>query len=234
MYIGILYNTFVCIVSGVTGLAVFAFLRRIRKKEKIDFSQDIDYFLLLLGLLWTLVGIRIFFTGFNLLAPELFLYKWFIGPLTYLHLIPAFYYFGQSFFKNRKMRLLFNTIFTVIPLLAVFFLFKDGFFRPEVTYWGNNIRPNEKSNNIFTFGIFLPATPLIVAEVTKRIKRWREVSGITKRQLLGFAFGFLIYAIAGFFEAVVFTQGPFMLLARSGIMLSPLTFYLSATLSLEE
>ena len=235
MNIGILYNTFVCLVSGFTSLIVFAFLRKRRKEEKVKYSESLDYFLLLLGLLWVLIAVRIFSTWLNNIGLELFLYKWFIAPLTYVHLLPGFYYFGWSFFRDkRKIHFLFNSFFTCTILLAVITAFKYGFTRPEVTYWGNNIISNPISNKIFTFGVFLPVVPCIIIEIFRRLKKWKRTRDYNERQLFGFSLGFLVYALAGFFEALIFTQGGAMLLARSGIMLASLTFYLSVVWGLEE
>ena len=231
MYLGVLYNTFVCLISGFTGLSVFFTLRKMRKNRKVEYSESLDYFLLLLGVLWSLVGARLFLVWLGVIDLELFVYKWLVGPLTYIHLMPAFYYFGWSFFQNKKkIYFLFVGFFTVMALSSVFFLFKNGFTRPELTYWGNNIVPNKISNQLFTFGIFIPAVPCIVIELFRRSSRWRKSKSLIEKQLLGFNFGLLIYAMTGFFEALVFAQGWQMLLVRIGIMLSPLIFYLSATL----
>jgi len=222
MTVGILYNIFVCSITGMVGLVVFAQLQGIRKRKGAEYSQGIDYFLLLLGILWVFVGIRLILAGTGMIELELFVYKWIVGPLTYFHLLPAFYYFGSVFFKEKKFRDLFISFFVLTTLLAVFFLFRDGFFRPQPTYWGNNIKPNKLSNIIFNVTIFLPAIPFIVFEIFRRIKEVKKRK--EARQLLGFAFSFLVYAAAGFFEAIVFTQGPLMLLARTGIMVSLFCF----------
>ncbi len=227
--IGILYNTFVCLIAGCTSLIVFSLLQKKRRKGEISHNIAIDYFLLCLGLLWVFVGVRLFFVWLDWVEADLFLYKWFVGPLSFLHLLPAFYYFGWSFFKGKKSRFLFNGFFTLTVFSAVLILFLLGFERPEVTYWGNNIKPNKISNTIFTFGVFLPALPILIIEISRRIKGLKEKRNHEAKQLFGFSIGFLIYALAGFFEALVFTQGWMMLITRTGIMLAALVFYLSAT-----
>lgn len=234
MNIGILYNSFVCFVSGFSSLLVFLSLRRIRKKEKVNYSQNLDYFLLFLGLLWVSVGTRIFVNWFNNLTLDNFFYQWFVGPLTYIHLVPAFYYFGWSFFSDKKIRTLFNAFFTFMSSLAVLTHFLYKFERPELTYWGNNIIPNPLTNKIFIFGIFIPAIPCIIIETARRFKKWRKTGDLAERQLFGFSLGFLVYTITGFFEAVIFTQGWQIIIARICIMLVPLTFYLFSAFSLEE
>ncbi len=223
---GILYNAFVCGVAGFTGLVVFQILYKIRKEKKVKYSRGLDCFTLLLGLIWIFVGIRNLFTYLNLSTVEIFIYKWLIGPLTYLHLIPAFYYIGWSFFKNKKMRFFFNGFFTFMALLAVFAHFKYGFSKPETTYWGNNIVPNELSRKLLTYTLFMPAFICIIIEFVRRFKKWREVKGVIERQLFGFILGFLIYAITGVVDALGAVVGWLMLLARIGTMLVPLTFYL--------
>ena len=235
MNVGILYNTFICLATGLTSLMVFNSLYKKRKRGEVVYNLAVDYFLLFLGLLWTLVGIRIFLVWSGHLEIELFVYKWFVGPLTYIHLIPAVYYLGWSFFKDKRtMQLLFNAFFTTTSLAAVFMLFLYGFTRPEVTYWGNNIIPNPISSKIFSYGVFLPAAPCIITELIRRGREWMKTRHLADRQLFGFALSLLIYAIAGFFEGLIFTQGWQMLLTRIGIMLSPLTLYLFTTLRDEE
>ena len=91
-----------------------------RKEMVKKYSQGLDYFSLLLGLLWIFVGLRNLFAWLNLPDLDVFVFRWFSGPLTYLHLIPLFYYFGWSFFRNTKVRLLFNWISTLLVLLVVF------------------------------------------------------------------------------------------------------------------
>ncbi len=227
MYTGILYNAFVCWVSGLTGLIVFKLMQDVRKRKKVEYSQGLDYFSLLLGLVWVFVGTRNLFTWLNLPEVEIFVYKWFVGPLTYLHLVPAFYYIGWSFFRDKKvLRILFNLFFDFMILIAVFTLFKYGFSRPEPTYWGNNIVPNEVSRKILTYTLFAPAFLFVIIEFFRRLVRWRKTKNSMEFQLFGFSLGFLIYAVAGVIDALGIVSEWFMLLSRIGIMFVSLTFYL--------
>lgn len=234
MYTGMLYNTFVCLVTGFTSLMVFWLLRKIRKQRRKEYSQGLDYFLLFLGLLWILVGTRIFFAWSGRRDLDVFIFRWFTGPLTYIHLIPLFYYFGWSLFKDKKIRLLFSGFFTVIALATVFTLFRYGLDPGELTYWGTDPIPNSLTNKLFTYGLFFPAFLLITVELVRRFRSWRRAGDPTERELFGFASGLLTYALIGVFDALAAAQGWIMLLLRIGIMLAPLIFYLSATWGREE
>lgn len=234
MYIGILYNTFVCFIIGVTSLAVFLLLQKSREEKEKKYSQGLDYFSLLLGLLWLFVGIRTFFVWRNSLNLDTFIFKWFTGPLTYIHLIPLFYYFGWSFFKGKKLRFFFNALFTLVTLLVVFTFFKYGFEPGEVTYWGTDPAPHKLTNKLFIYCLFLPALLFIIIEFIRRLRNWRRTKDLTERQLFGFTIGFLIYAITGILDALGGIQSWLILLIRIGVMLAPLTFYLSATFGAEK
>lgn len=234
MYVGMLYNTFVCLVTGFTALVVFWLLQKIRREKKREYSEGLDYFSLLLGLIWILVGARIFFAWLNRPDLDAFVFQWFTGPLTYIHIIPLFYYFGWSFFRTKKSQLLFGGFFTLMSLLTVFTLFRYGFTPGEVTYWGTDPIPNVLTNKLFTYGVFLPAFLFIITDFIRRLRNWRRTGDPVERQLFGFTFGLLIYALIGIFDALAIAQGWLMLLSRIGIMLAPLIFYLSATGGLEE
>jgi len=230
MNTGILYNTFVCFVIGGTGLAVFYFLRKARREQEVGYNQSLDCFALFLGLIWVAIGARALFTWLELPVYDIWVYKWIIGPLTFLHLLPAFYYFGWSFFPDKKKRWFFEGCFTLISLVAVAAFYRHGFSSPQLTYWGNNIVPNLVANNIFTFGMFVPGLLCIIVEVVRRYKKWKATGSFLEKKLLGFGIGFLAYAVAGIFETLIFTTGWRILLARIGIMVALLAFYLFATL----
>lgn len=234
MSIGILYNTFVCLVIGIAGLVVFFLLQKNRKKMEKKYSQGLDYFSLLLGLLWIFVGLRNFFAWLNLPDLDIFVFRWFSGPLTYLHLIPLFYYFGWSFFRNTKIRFLFNCISTLLVLFVVFTFFNYGFSPGELTSWGTDPEPNSLTNQLFIFSLFLPVFVFMVIEFIRRLRNWRRTRDVIERQLFGFSSGFLIYAVMGIFDALGIVQGWLVLLIRIGVMFAPLTFYFFATLGSEE
>lgn len=231
MRTGMLYHSFVCFVSGLVSLTVFWQLRKIRKKKEVRYHQALDYFALFLSLQWISLGIRIFFGWLDMPELDRLTFKWFTGPLAYFHLLPGFYYFGWSFFKNnKKIRLLFNGFFTCTTLLTVFTLYKYGFEVPELTYWGNNIIPNRTTNQIFTYAILLPVVPCIIIEFFRRLRNWRQTGNSIEKQLLGFSVGFMVYAITGTFDVLGSIQDWMILLSRSATMLAPLIFYFFATM----
>lgn len=229
--IGIIYNSFVCFVIGLLGFAVFYLSRKKRKAKKINYGEGLDYFFLFLGIVWILSGIGTFFNWLG--RPEIgrLMFKWFLGGFIYVHLVPAFYYFGWSFFEERKtIQKIFNLVFTAVSFAAVFTLAKYGFTQPEMTYWGADVVPNKSANNIFTFGLFLPGFIAIIIELVKRYKKLREKDGLRQKQLFGFALGFFIYAIGGVFDGLGSIRAWMILLARSIIMISLIVFYFSCTL----
>jgi len=235
MSVGILYHAFVCFVSGITGLIVFRLLRKIREERRIKYSEGVDYFSLMLGLLWVSVGIRILFLWLGNIEFEILTYKLLAGPLGYLHLIPGFFYLGWSFFKdNKRIRFLFNSFFTIVALTAVFTLLRYGFSRPEPTYWGNNMVPNSLSNKIFVFGVFIPLFPCLIIDFIRRLSRWKKTNDIAERQLFLFTLGLLLYSIIGVFDVMGAAQNWTVLLTRSGMMIIPLIFYLAAVFETED
>ncbi|MBD3208076.1 MAG: hypothetical protein GF370_01300 [Candidatus Nealsonbacteria bacterium] len=230
MEIGILYNIFVCFISGFTGLAVFYFLQKRRKKEKIKYSQGLDYFSLFLGLVWILAGIRNIFVLIGRPDLNVFFSRWISEPLLYIHILPALYYFGWSFFQNnKKVGLLFDGFFTITVTAAVITCLIYGVIPGEITPWGMKNKPNPITDKIFTFGVFLPGAIIIIIEFLRRVNRLRKDKSRQEKQLFGFSLGFLIYVSTGALEVLVFSQDWLMLLARVAIMVAPLTFYWSAT-----
>jgi len=230
MSIGVLYNTFVCFITGFFSLMVFSRLKEIRREKEKQYSEGLDYFALLLGLLWLFVGVRTFFVFLGRLDIDNLIFAWISGPLTYLHLLPLFFYFGWSFFPEKgTIRKLFVSLFSCIALAAVVTLFLYGFSEGTITYAGTDQTPNDLSNDIFTFGIFFPLFIFIISEFIRRFKKWRETKDATQRQLWGFSLGLLVYSAIGIFDALGIIQGWLVLLVRIGIMVAPLTFYLSAT-----
>jgi len=234
MNVGILYNTFVCLVIGIASLVVFFLLQEARKKRVKQYSQGLDYFSLLLGFLWIFVGLRNFFAWLNLMTLDMFVFRWFSGPLTYLHLIPLFYYFGWSFFKNKKVRFLFNTLSTAMVLIVVLTFFIYGFSFGKMTSWGTDPEPNSLTNKLFIFCLFLPVFLLMIIEFIRRLRNWKRTRDPMEKQLFGFNLGLLIYAIMGIFDALGIIEGWLVLLVRIGVMFAPLTFYFFASLGSEE
>ncbi len=227
--IGMIYNASICFITGLTALVVFHLFLRIKREKGGGLIRFIDYFVLLFGLVWILTGLGVVFVWLGRLELDALVFKWFTGPLIYLHLIPAFYYFSWSFFGERKkVKLLFNAFFTSVIVFTVFTFWRYGFSASEITYWGRTLVPNDITNNIFTIAIFIPIFLFIVIELIRRWRAWRKSGAYRERQLLGFNVGFFIYAAAGFFDALAAAQGWLMLLARIGSMLPPLIFYLSA------
>lgn len=227
---GILYNIFTCFVSGFTGLLVFYLLHKRRRKEKVGYHQGIDYFSLFFGLVWVLVGIRNIFAWLGKPEINILISRWMGEPLIYLHLLPAFYYFGWSFFKEKKKaRLLFNGFFSLVVFLAVLSYIKYGLIPGEVTPWGMKNESNPITKRIFVYGILLPAALVILIELGRRFKKWRETKSPYQKQLFGFSVGFLIYLLTGALETLAFKQSWLMVLVRIIIMTAPLTFYVSAT-----
>ncbi|MBD3207842.1 MAG: hypothetical protein GF370_00080 [Candidatus Nealsonbacteria bacterium] len=226
--VGILYSTFVCVVAGITGVIVFFLIQRERKKREIEYSQNLDYFCFLSGLTWFFVGARSLFTWLNMPEVEIFIYQWLIGPLTFIHLIPAFYYVAWSFFEDRKVIIFFRTIFVLIALMGIVFLFKDGFVMPEPDYWGNSISMKETSENILIYALFIPGFLFIIIELIRRLRRWVKTKNPKERQLFGFALGLFIYAITATIDALAMALGWLMVLARTGVMFSSLTIYFFA------
>ena len=229
MYVGMLVNVIVCFIVGIANLAAFWMLRGIRKKQKLKYSQGIDYFVLFLGLLWPLVGIRIFFAYLGRPDLDIFMWKWFTGPMTYLHPLPLFAYFSWLFFRNSKIRFLFNSFFVLTTLFTIFTFFKYGFTVGEITFFGTKPVSNDLTHKIFTFGIFLPLITCAIIDFFKRLRSWIKNKDLLGKQLFGFSIAILLYGTVGAFEGLSLVKGWTMLLTRLVIMVSALVFYLSAS-----
>lgn len=229
---GILYSVFVCLTTGLTSVGVFYLLSQKKEEEKVH--PAISYFCLLLGLLWISVGLGALFTFLDRIDLRLAVHNFLIGPLTYLHVLPTFYYFGWSFFsKRKKVRLGFYFISTILVLASLFSHFIYEPERIELGYWGDNIVPHPITSNLFTFAVCLPAFVAIFIELIKRYREWQEEKTMINKRNFGFSLGFLAYAVTGVLESQVFTQGWPLLLARIGVMIAPLVFFFFSSLEEE-
>ncbi|MBD3208238.1 MAG: hypothetical protein GF370_02180 [Candidatus Nealsonbacteria bacterium] len=225
MEVGVIYNTFLCFLTGIISLIAFLRLRKERKEKGKEYSEFLDYFILSLGVLW--IAISVSFTEH--------LFKWLSGPLVYIHLLPAFYYLSWSFFRGKeRVRQVFNGVFTLMVILALVTFFAYGFTSEGSTYWGSQYRINDLTNNIFVFGIFVPAVLLIILDVGLRIERWRKKGNGMQKELLLFDLGFLVYAASGVLDGLGLLENWIILLSRIGTMAAPLIFYLAISWDFEE
>lgn len=227
--VGILYNVLVCFTTSITSLTVFFLLRKRRKEKEVKYSQGIDYFCLFLGLLWLFVSLGAFFVWLGYLELDVQAFQWFSGPLIYLHLLPVFHYFGQIFFKGKKICPFFVGAFYIVTALILFAFFKGGVVAGEITYWGRDVKSNALANEIFSYAIFVPGFLCVLIDFFRRIGQWKKTNILIEKQLFGFSFGLLLYCLFGIFDATGLAQGWILLFSRIGIMLVPLIFYLSAT-----
>ncbi len=230
MYIGTLYNVLVCFIAGLSGILVFFKLQALREEEEQRYSRGLDYFLLSFGVLWILVGVRNFFFWAGYGALDTLIWKWIVGPLTYLHLLPLFYFYGWSFFdRHRALYVLFVGTFTVITFFTVGVFFAYGFELSEMTYWGTKYDANPLTHSIFTYGIFIPALFCVFFDVLRRFKAWKEKKFFANKRLFAFNIGLLIYALVAVFDGLAIARGETLLLVRIGIMVSALIIYFFAT-----
>ncbi len=229
MHISMLYNVFVCFVAGFSGLLVFKKVLEMRYKSEQGYNKGIDYFLLSFGILWILVGVRIFLVWLGYPHLDRAVWHFVVGPLTYFHILPLFYYFGFLFFQKDTYRIAFVSIFGFITLFAVLALFLYGFELAETTYWGTKYDANEVTHRIFTFGIFVPALFCIFFEFFRRFKAWKKDKKFIDKQLLGINAALLIYALVAVFDGLAIASGWTLLLVRVGIMVSALIIYFFIT-----
>ncbi len=235
MNTGIIYNIMVCFMAGGSGLLVAFNLFKIRKEKRIFWSKGLDYFLLLFGMLWILVGVRniFFLAGYQEIDSAMWGYV--VGPLTYLHILPLFYFYSWSFFRRKnEHRILFYSFFSVTTALAIIFLFINGFELSEMTRWGTKYDANAITHNIFTYGIFIPSIFFVSYEIRRRIITWRATNSFYEKQLLAFNIGILLYAIVAVFDGLALAKGATLLLVRVGIMISALIIYYFATEDVED
>jgi len=224
-----LYNVFVCFVAGFSGLLVYKKILEVRGEKIRGYNRGIDYFLLSFGILWSLVGIRILLVWLGYPHLDRMMWHFIVGPLTYFHILPLFYFYGSLFFKKNIYRIIFVSIFGITTFLAVLALFVYGFELAETTYWGTKYDANEITHAIFTYGIFIPALLCIFFEFFNRIKIWKKEKRFIDKQLLGINTALLIYALVAVFDGLAIAGGWMLLLVRIGIMISALVIYFFIT-----
>jgi len=230
IYAGAIYNILACLLTAVVSLVVWWSLRKRRRKEgSLKFPESIDCFLLLFGIMWFFVALRTFFFWAGRPALDLFIFTYFAGTLTYLHMMPLFYYFGWSFFHNSKTRNWFNVFFAIIILAATFVLVSKGAVPGEATYWGTDPSANAFAKKIFTIGVLFPLSLIIAIELARRIMNWKKTKSPTAKWMLGFASTFLIYFVIGVFDALGSAEGWRLLISRAGESVVPLLIFFFAT-----
>lgn len=164
----------------------------------------------------------------------MFIWNWFTGPMTYIHIIPGVFYFGWSLFKRKTYRHLFITSILCGIFLSVYTFFKYGSIPGILTYWGTKPVANELTQKVFICSVFFPVLLAIFTDFFRRLKNWIKTKSAVEKQLFGFGLAFLIYASTAIFDALAIARGWTLLLIRIGIMLSALIFYLSATIETED
>ncbi len=224
-----LYNIFVCFVAGFSGLVVFAKIINVRKEKSVPYSRGVDYFLLSFGILWILVGIRILFVWLGYPNLDRAMWHYIVGPLTYIHILPLFYFYGFLFFKKNQHRIAFTGVFSFFTILAVAALFIYGFELAETTHWGTKYNANDLTHKIFIYGMFVPSLLCIFVEMFRRIKIYKKEKMFDDKQLLGINSALLIYALVAVFDGLAIASGWTLLLVRIGIMVSALVIYFFIT-----
>lgn len=234
MYIGMLYNVFICLVSGFSGIIVFILLQRLRKKEKREYSKMLDYTILAFGFLWISSGLRILFLWFGRPDLNLFIATWFTIPMMYIHIALAFFYSTWALFKNKKIRLVFNGFFIFIVLVALFVLFKYKPVGGEISYWGTKSITSSLSDSLYIYGMFPLTFILLVIGFFRRLKIWRKTKNLVDRQLLGIHGSIIAYGSIAVFEGLSLLKNWTLLLVRIGIMICIFSVYLFATSDTKE
>ena len=224
-----LYNTFICLISGFTGIIVFILLQRLRKKEKREYSEMLDYAILVFGLLWLSSALRTFFLWLGRPDLDLLVWIWFVNPLFYIHIAFFFFYASWALFRNKKIRFILNGVFALLTLLILSISFKYKPMAGEITYWGTEPIINPLISTLLAFLIFIPILALVVIEFFRRLKIWIRTKNLIDRQLLGIHASILAYGSAGIFETFSFLQNWTLLLVRIGIMICIFSIYLFAT-----
>lgn len=225
---GMVYNSIVCFFTSIASLIVFYSLKKKREEKQLSFPASLDYFLFIFGIMWFSVGLRTFMAWLGYLDVDMFIFLWFSGTLTYLHMIPLFNYLGWSFFKdNQTINKLFTGITSVLIILATVALITGGASQGKVTYWGTDPTANETARKIFTFGTLIPLALSVITEFIRRTKKWIKTRNELNKQFFGFSLAFLIYFLIGIFDALGGAQGWKLLISRGGETIVPLIIYLS-------
>jgi len=225
--LGILYAVFLGSFLAIGGFFLSYLFRKRKREENTYYHRSLRWFFFMFAMIWISTPVTGFYKWME--KPEVggMLYTFIGGPFTYLHLVPAFYYFGWSFFPDKKLiRYLFIGIFTLISISALLAFWVYGFERPEIGFWGANQIPNKLASNILTFGLSLPGFLCILAELIKRYRKWKKTKDLQEKRLFGYAVGFLIYAVGGIFDALG-SQDWIPLFSRGVLLISLLIFYIS-------
>jgi hypothetical protein len=229
MYIGILYNVFICLISGLGGIIVFILLQRLRRKEKREYSEMLDYTILAFGWLWLFSALRTSFLWIGRPDLDLFIATWFTIPIIYIHIALAFFYSTWALFKNKKIRVVFNGFFILVVLVALFVLFKYKPVAGEISYWGTKSVTSSLSDGLYIYGMFLPTFILLVIGFFRRLRIWRKTKSLIDRQLLGIHGSIIAYGLIAVFEGLSLLKNWTLLLVKIGIMICIFSVYLFAT-----
>ncbi len=230
MHTGVLFNVLVCFISGLIGFLIYRKIQQLRNRNKISFNKGLDYFLLFFGILWFFAGLRslLFWLGYDFMAE--FVWQWIVGPLTYIHAVPIFYFYGSIFFKNsNKLYLAFVGFFTLMTIITVLSFFVYGFNPVETSYWGSKYNANSITDSLFSYGIFLPAFLCLLYESIKRINIHKKSNDFYDKQLIGINLGIFIYMTIAIFDGLALAKDWLLLFVRIIIMVSALTIYFFVT-----
>lgn len=231
---------FVDLISGLAPFLVFLRLQQDLKSmeggQRKQAFRYLSYFVGLYGILRILAAARGFFVFLGRQKDlGMMVWNWGTGPLTYLHLVPLAFFYGISFFPEKKnLKFLYTGLITVFITATLFTHFWYPSTPGEITDWGTRPKPYPLTKEMFSYLIFIPFTLSCLIDFFRRLNNWKQKKDPKEKQLFDINFGVLIYAVTGVFDALAIAEGWAFLLVRIGVMTSALVFYLAITSKPEE
>jgi len=223
---GMLFTSFVSflIFASAFGAGLFIFRRR-QKKDKLLTSYA--YFLLITSGIWLFTGIRLIFgwLGMNGLDKNFYLIDQIFVFISAPLLI---YYISFKLFHKEKLTKIIATLFSLLALLGIFFIFTKGVEESSISYFTTKFKPNKISFFIFLFSI-IPSFAGVLFDCFKRISQWLKKGKITESHEFFYSLVIIVYLGLGIFDEQGIIVGwglvVFRLLFVAVFLMAYLTFY---------
>lgn len=196
LYPGMLFTASICWLIFFFGLFVAYSTWQAGKKDKANIAFAL--FWLLFAFVYFFVGARHFFAALGFVHLDITVYI--IGQIfIFLHMVPAGFYIYSKIFKKQIIAFSFTAFFSLLAVMAITALFKQGIIIGPVSDFTTEYAPNAVSLNIFRVMLVF-GMPLFYYHILRFIFTWLKKQEITQLAPFLASLSVVVYASLGYFD----------------------------------
>lgn len=226
MQTGLWLNALICFI--ITGISIWTF-KAVLKNRKKDKDEDtiFAFFLLFVGITWLFVGLGLLFFKSGSVISDLFINKYAVQPLIFIHLSLGIAYACTRIFKKRWLTVLVFLISLGVSAYALSFIMAEGglLFKSS-TFFSVEYHINSISWKIFqpliSFGLLL-----LIYDIFRLFLNKCRNFKTPDCKYLSISSAMLMYAVVGYFDNQGVDATWIMVLFRLVIIMSIILAYTS-------